>query len=59
MLLVHINECDVMTRSRESAADDSADGSCADDDHARAHVSLQGDLTKTILEACEPVKQKV
>ena len=47
MLPIDVNECHIVAGPRESAADDSADGSRADDDHARAHVNLPGDLTKT------------
>src|SRR5882724_538701 len=47
MFRIDVNECHIVAGPRESAADDSADGSRADDDHARAHVNLPGDLTKT------------
>ena len=47
MLFIDIDECDVMPRPRESPADDPADGSGTDNDHARAHVNLLGDFTQT------------
>ena len=47
MLPINVNECHIVAGPRESATDDSADGSRADDDHARAHVNLPGDLTMT------------
>jgi hypothetical protein len=47
VLLVDVNERHIVPGARESAADDSADGSGADDDHARAHVNLLDDFTKT------------
>src|SRR5262245_46747292 len=40
VLLIDVNERHIVSSAGESAADDSADGSSADDDHARAHVKL-------------------
>src|SRR6185295_6782187 len=40
MLFIRVDKTNVMSRAREPAADDSADGAGADDKHALTHVKL-------------------
>jgi hypothetical protein len=46
MFLVDIDKCHIVAGAPEAAADNPADGSGANDDHARAHMNLREDFCR-------------